>query len=72
MQNPKRIANILRALDDAERPEDLNLPGFRFHALAGREPGMLPAVQFNDELGGVTREVGDYRSKGTCRRNFAP
>ena len=37
VQNPKRIANILRALDDASRPEDLNLPGFRFHALAGRD-----------------------------------
>jgi plasmid maintenance system killer protein len=29
VQNPKRIANILRALDDASRPEDMNLPGFR-------------------------------------------
>jgi proteic killer suppression protein len=36
VQNTKRIANILRALDDASRPEDMNLPGFRFHALTGR------------------------------------
>jgi len=35
VQNPGRIANILRALDDASRPEDMNLPGFRFHALVG-------------------------------------
>lgn len=35
----RRIANILRALDDASRPEDMNLPGFRFHALAGRDRG---------------------------------
>jgi len=37
--NTRRIANILRALDDASRPQDMNLPGFRFHALAGRERG---------------------------------
>ena len=39
VQNTKRIANILRALDDASRPEDMNLPGFRFHALVGRDKG---------------------------------
>jgi proteic killer suppression protein len=39
VQNTRRIANILRALDDASRPEDMNLPGFRFHALTGREKG---------------------------------
>jgi toxin HigB-1 len=37
VQNTRRIANILRALDDASRPEDMNLPGFRFHALVGRD-----------------------------------
>ena len=39
VQNTKRIANILRALDDASRPEDMNLPGFRFHALVGGDKG---------------------------------
>lgn len=39
VQNPRRLANILRALDDASRPEDMNLPGFRFHALVGRDKG---------------------------------
>src|ERR1700683_4432875 len=29
----------LRALDDTSRPEDMNLPGFRFHALVGRDKG---------------------------------
>jgi proteic killer suppression protein len=38
VQNTSRIANILRALD-ASRPEDMNLPGFRFHALVGRDRG---------------------------------
>ncbi|HEY6993482.1 MAG TPA: type II toxin-antitoxin system RelE/ParE family toxin [Xanthobacteraceae bacterium] len=39
VQNTRRIANILRALDDASRPEDMNLPGFRFLALSGRDKG---------------------------------
>ena len=39
VQNTKRIANILRALDDASRPQDMNLPGFCFHALVGRDKG---------------------------------
>jgi toxin HigB-1 len=39
VQNTRRIANILRALDDASRPEDVNLPGFRFHSLVGRDRG---------------------------------
>jgi proteic killer suppression protein len=39
VQNIKRIANILRALDDASRPEDMNLPGFRFHALSAGDKG---------------------------------
>jgi proteic killer suppression protein len=39
VQNTRRVANILRALDDASRPEDMNLPGFRFHALVGRDRG---------------------------------
>ena len=39
VQSTRRIANILRALDDASRPEDMNLPGFRFHALVGRDRG---------------------------------
>jgi toxin HigB-1 len=39
VQNTRRIANILRALDDASRPEDMNLPGFRFHSLVGRDRG---------------------------------
>src|ERR1700686_3357150 len=37
--NTRRISNILRSLDDASRPEDMNLPGFRFHALVGRDKG---------------------------------
>ena len=33
-----RILRRLDALDAATRPEDMNLPGFDFHALHGFEP----------------------------------
>ena len=35
VQNAARVARILRALDDAARPEIMNLPGYYFHALHG-------------------------------------
>ena len=34
-----RIGYLLDALDHAARPEDLNLPGFGFHALVGNHKG---------------------------------
>ncbi len=34
----KRILLRLDRLDVAERPEDMNLPGFDFHALRGLDP----------------------------------
>jgi proteic killer suppression protein len=37
--NTARISRILRALDNADRPEDMNLPGLRFHALKGERRG---------------------------------
>ena len=37
MQNPDRIRRILLALNTAKSPDQLNLPGFRFHALKGQE-----------------------------------
>lgn len=37
--NTARVGRILRALDDAERPEDMNLPGLRFHPLKGSDRG---------------------------------
>ena len=36
VRNADRVRRILAALDAATRPEDLNLPGFRFHGLKGR------------------------------------
>ncbi len=37
IQNPDRIRRILARLDAAARPEDMNLPGFRFHRLKGKD-----------------------------------
>lgn len=34
-----RIRRILDRLDAATRPEDMNLPGYRFHALKGDRKG---------------------------------
>jgi toxin HigB-1 len=39
VQNPDRIRRILLALDAATSPEQMNVPGFRFHALKGRGKG---------------------------------
>jgi proteic killer suppression protein len=39
VHNPRRIATILRALDAAVLPEDMNLPGLRFHGLKGDQRG---------------------------------
>jgi proteic killer suppression protein len=35
----KRIRRILSALRAATKPEDLNLPGFKFHELKGNRKG---------------------------------
>lgn len=34
----RRLLARLDALDAAERPEDMNIPGFDFHALRGFDP----------------------------------
>jgi proteic killer suppression protein len=39
VQNPDRIRVILARLDTAIRPQDMNLPGLRFHGLKGRGKG---------------------------------
>lgn len=35
----KRIRLILGALDAATQPDDMNIPGFHYHALAGNKVG---------------------------------
>lgn len=34
--NHRRVVRILALLNAATRPEDMNLPGFRFHGLKGK------------------------------------
>ena len=35
--NAERVGRMLRALDVAARPDQVNLPGYRFHALRGAQ-----------------------------------
>ena len=37
--NVRRLETILARLDGAMVPEDLNLPGYRFHGLKGKDKG---------------------------------
>ena len=39
VQNSKRIVRILMQLDEAEKPEEMNIPGYRFHPLKGEQKG---------------------------------
>jgi toxin HigB-1 len=39
VQQRARVQEILNALDVAEHPADLNLPGYRWHSLAPGQPG---------------------------------
>jgi proteic killer suppression protein len=62
VQNSDRVRRVLLALDAASRPEDLNLPGFRFHALSGKLAGRY-AVNVSGNwritFGWDGRNVGD-------------
>jgi proteic killer suppression protein len=37
--NVRRLARLLNQLQNAARPEDMNLPGYRFHGLKGDRAG---------------------------------
>ena len=37
MQDDKRFARILRAMEAVSKPEDMDLPGYRFHGLVGKD-----------------------------------
>ncbi|MGE0846821.1 MAG: type II toxin-antitoxin system RelE/ParE family toxin [Flavobacteriaceae bacterium] len=39
VQDEGRVARILRALEAISRPEDMDLPGYRFHRLKGERKG---------------------------------
>jgi proteic killer suppression protein len=39
VQNSGRVRRILAALDAASAPEQMNIPGLKFHALKGADKG---------------------------------
>ena len=39
VQNPVRIRRILIALDEADSPDEMQSPGWRFHGLKGQDKG---------------------------------
>jgi len=39
VQDNKRIGRILLALEAASRPDDMDIPGYRFHGLSGDQKG---------------------------------
>ena len=60
-----RILRKLDALNEAKRPEDTNMPGFKFHMLLGRRP-----TRYTMHVNGpwyVTIEFGDGHA---CAANF--
>jgi proteic killer suppression protein len=66
----ERIRRILDRLDSAVRPEDLNLPGYRFHGLKGERRGVYAVavsgnwrITFRFEAGNaVDVNLEDYHS----------
>src|SRR5579864_2948318 len=46
----RRIADVLGHLDGAQRPPDLDLPGYRLHALKGDLKGMWSVTISGREL----------------------
>ena len=38
-QHAPKLARILDRLDASVRPQDMNLPGYKFHILSGKEKG---------------------------------
>jgi toxin HigB-1 len=39
VQNPVRLRRILISLDEADSPDEMKLPGLRFHGLKGKDKG---------------------------------
>ena len=67
VQNPKRIALILNALDAATQPSDMNLPGLRWHPLGKMAPGRYACeasgnyrITFAWDDGAVDVDLEDY------------
>jgi toxin HigB-1 len=39
VQNLERVRRILFALDAADKPNQMNVPGYKFHSLRGKDKG---------------------------------
>lgn len=50
VQNHSKVARLLGALNAAIKPEDMNLPGLRFHGLQGEPPRYAVDVTGNYRL----------------------
>ena len=67
VKNTARVRRALLALDAASRPEDLNLPGFRFHRLKGDRAGTFSItisgnwrLTFRWDEGALDVDMEDY------------
>jgi len=65
--NTKRLRRVLMALQAAETPSDMDLPGFGFHALRGARKGTYAVritgnwrLTFRWDEGAVNVAVEDY------------
>jgi pilus assembly protein Flp/PilA len=63
--NTRRTANLLQALDDASRPEEMNLPSFRFHALVGQDRGRYKPFAIVP----MERQAESIKIESTARAN---
>ncbi len=62
-----KVTRLLSALDAAEDPEDLNIPGFGFHLLTGNRAGTYSLkvnrnwrITFQWDHGAVNIDLEDY------------
>ena len=61
----RRILKRLDALDEAERPEDMNVPGFDFHALKGFNP-----ARYTVHVNGPWCITFEFRGGNAYRADF--
>ena len=67
-KHASKLARILDRLDASVRPQDMNLPGYKLHALSGKQKGIWSVwvtgnwrVTFQfDGLDAVTVDYRDY------------
>ena len=67
VQNIARLRRILLAINDADQPDDLNLPGFYFHGLTGDQKGRYSIritanwrITFSWDQGATDVDLEDY------------